>query len=1232
MSYKHTDDTVTDITNKSADQFANALLYRKEFYQFSEDESVDYRDPNEYDALRDKYLKLRAHQLFAQNFLNPHTPYKRLIMKWKPGTGKTAGAICIAQTFISMYNQYYRQRILTMGASRKTYAVADKTTPSVFVIGFTKLNIIKELLKYPEFGFISIVEREELTRLQELSVENKANLQAYKEYLMRLKRRITSKVKGGFYKFYGYQEFVNRLFISDSVDLVALENAAMKSAEIGSATSSLEQVITEHIAAGTIQINVELMKQFDNSLLICDEIHDTYNQHMKNNYGVAIQYVLDTHPDLRAIFLTATPMNNSPTEVVDILNYVLPLGLKLNKKELFGPGFDGIVSDEVLDRIGKLSAGRISFVQDINERYYPNVSTDGIVRQLRHKVGQFSTIPYLTFHVCEMSPLHLATYKDFLANTRQLATEGTTTDAEGPIDNTSISLPADSYTIIDMCFPNPRNDKIGLYKSAETKVELASASNEWKQKNKVRVSTVGNLFNISGEWLHMSNVGQYSAKLFELGKAIEESFERSRARLRESASDESFVPYIAGEKMLVYHERVRSSGVLLISAFMRENNIIDEFSEPVDGTRCAICGGSMGNHVEYVASEGLAKHMYYPCRFVSAHSEVEKTSMLASLERYNSGDNSYGTRFKFLVGSKIIRQSYDIKDTEYMVIMSLPIHISGLIQLRGRVERHGSHLGLPQNRRNVTFSYYITTIPDSETSIDGVSLEEYRYVDKLSAYMQIQRIEKYFHEYAIDGPLMHVRDRRERTEELSLMPLNFKPLIKLEPKTTDQLNLDTFWSRGHGKKEIAVISQIIKRLFMTTSAYTYDTLFEAVKAPPFGVEVNPKLFDEKNFAIALDMLVRFDIAYTDTAFEEELGHRNMAIAEKLIVNMLFDQGSRYIYKNMIKHKIEQIGEWYILFQMVPDSSSTSSGSRVIKDIESFIRTPTTTTNIRINIDKWLAENKVEYNYEVAKKKFINEYLGNDGDAPPLQSMIGRYDPTFYRHLFTDIIVSSFVETNIEVSKLYKRIINLYSQFNAIVFIKDIIKYKDTAKKFIDGTIVVYDDNTKKYSSNYPTTMPIGFIDIDSISAYDGKQWIKINKAALNLRTQFKENDAVVGYHDILAMQTQPKFKIRRSMQSIKSTAQVKTVGKAVDSRVFERGIVCQTKTKPQLLGVINDLKLVSSAGIVKMIDSSQRKHVRDLKINDICELILGRLIELEIRERARDSDKKYYYMWYETPQ
>ena len=181
----------------SNNKFADDLLNRKEFYMLAEsikdNDDKSYYPKDEYDH---QVLTYQSHQLFARNYLLPQSPYKRILVKYGAGIGKTLTALAIANEYIP----YYKKEYLVKGES-----------PSVYVIGFTSENIKKEILKFPELGFVSRRELYKLKQLEDkIETGNPIYKKRYTELYSKVKSRITKKKEGGFYRFYGYQELVNK--------------------------------------------------------------------------------------------------------------------------------------------------------------------------------------------------------------------------------------------------------------------------------------------------------------------------------------------------------------------------------------------------------------------------------------------------------------------------------------------------------------------------------------------------------------------------------------------------------------------------------------------------------------------------------------------------------------------------------------------------------------------------------------------------------------------------------------------------------------------------------------------------------------------------------------------------------------------------------------------------------------------------------------------------------------
>ena len=149
----------TDVTD---DDFITDLLTRKEFYWYkkwdkkpSMLENIIPRFMLE-DAIKQSLnLRLTSYQQFVQNFMNPNTPYKRLLLEWGTGSGKSIGALSIAMNFIKQYSLEKEVGHVEIG--------------SVFIIGFSERVFKYELLKYPEFGFLNHEERHRLEKLKRIA-------------------------------------------------------------------------------------------------------------------------------------------------------------------------------------------------------------------------------------------------------------------------------------------------------------------------------------------------------------------------------------------------------------------------------------------------------------------------------------------------------------------------------------------------------------------------------------------------------------------------------------------------------------------------------------------------------------------------------------------------------------------------------------------------------------------------------------------------------------------------------------------------------------------------------------------------------------------------------------------------------------------------------------------------------------------------------------------------------
>lgn len=265
-------------------------------------------------------LRLSAGQEMLREVMAPHTQVPRILVQWQTGVGKTIGAIVVAQEFARIYREL---------ASGRDDALR------VTVVGFTRDIVVEDLMRYPEFGFVTAAEVAELGRLRKASHESGLDSRegrAAVAFAANLKRRISDVTLGGHYRFYGYKEFASRLFevtrrgIARRFRVTDMIFGAKSAADAGGLPESFGARLAEAVEQGLVKINQALLDSLRNGLLIADEVHNVYNSAENNIYGIALQYALDALDDQapRVVLLSATPITSKAGEVADLLNLLVP--------------------------------------------------------------------------------------------------------------------------------------------------------------------------------------------------------------------------------------------------------------------------------------------------------------------------------------------------------------------------------------------------------------------------------------------------------------------------------------------------------------------------------------------------------------------------------------------------------------------------------------------------------------------------------------------------------------------------------------------------------------------------------------------------------------------------------------------------------------------------------------------------------------------------------------------
>jgi superfamily II DNA or RNA helicase len=299
--------------------FSKQISLRKEFEKLKYDGEI--KDVKELSNIicANPEFELLPHQLFVKGFMSDTTPYKSILLYHGLGSGKTCSAMGISEEI------------------RKT-AKQTGSQPRIFVIASPN---VKENFKQQLFDKSKLVKTDGIWSLNTcvgkniLNEINPTNAEISEDTIISHANAI---IKND-YKFKGYDSFAN--YIEEKI-------------KIGEGECSLaEQELVK--------------KHFDNSLIIIDEVHNCTKE--GKTLTKPLKKLVKYANNLRLILLSATPMYNSPKEIIWITNL-----MNLNDRRptiKYSDVFDeegNLINKDLLRR--KLT-GYVSYVRGENPYTFP---------------------------------------------------------------------------------------------------------------------------------------------------------------------------------------------------------------------------------------------------------------------------------------------------------------------------------------------------------------------------------------------------------------------------------------------------------------------------------------------------------------------------------------------------------------------------------------------------------------------------------------------------------------------------------------------------------------------------------------------------------------------------------------------------------------------------------------------------------------------------------------------
>lgn len=902
-------------------EFSEELLKNHDFLLFKSEKKNITKTLVDEKITKSNKLILSSYQSFINSFISVHDDHNRLLLNFTTGAGKTITALYTAKKFLE----------------------ANKEN-KVIVLGFTKYIFRDELARHIDFGILSEDEIKQFNK-------DRSNV----SLIMKINKAIQDK---NIY-FFGYQEFFNKLFITNGITVAEMPK------------NELIKLISE----GKIQVDLQILRLFKRSLIICDEFHNLYNSIEQNNWGSAIEFVLDYYMSdrikkddplgynsIKLLLLSATPITHNAIEIIYVLN-MLNDKEKVKRSDLFN-GLKLKESAESL--IKRLSYGKISYINTNNSANFPSKEFIG---------ERIKNIDHIKLVRCEMGYYYYNTYKflaqqkidripsktDKISYINYLESE----EIKRELELYKINLSLNNKFFMDYVIPNPENEEIGLYDAVESKKIIKDANSEWKNKIGIDINKNGTLI---GDWIDYKNIQTYSPKYYELLTYLFDIIKNKRG------------------KVMIFHPYIVYSGTYFISEVLKQNGIIEYEDEENDSTICTLCGIKKIDH-----QNNNSDHDFKPTKFMLVHGDINKRVIGNMIDRYNLPDNSNGDDIRILVGSNIIKDSFTIKDTQHLFIMHIPVSISIMTQIIGRVVRNNSHENLPVDKRHVNIYLLVNCFAEPNKNI--LTFEEMYYKKKINDYILIDYINNILVNNAVD---YHINKEINNFNNAIFETINYdNKHTKINIKNIDSLN------PYFQQKEIDIIKYMIKRIFIEKyHIWKYSDLLNEIYNFPYRVEINPKYILESNFIIALNELT---FKKNNLVFQNE----TLNFGEALLNNNTND----IIFLDKSNNKVIILNKNDIYYLSLYEKRNNVN----------FMIEPYNNISIekkRININSILSS--IEIDYSIILSKMNNMLLKN---LNPIYNMAYILQKNTLRYIIE----------NPSSHELYKPIISIYNRYGYFIY-------------------------------------------------------------------------------------------------------------------------------------------------------------------------------------------------------
>jgi hypothetical protein len=802
------------------DKNLQSKIYKKrEFYYHKIPETEQLKKYDDIKRYRDDActgkLKLYSHQSFLSNFIHPSTPYRGLLIFHGTGTGKTGTAISIAENFKSMVLKY-------------------NTKIMILVPGpLLKENWKNEIIKF------SSLNNDNTNQNLSIEEEQKNKNDKLKELMY-------------FYKIMTHRKFYKKVLGEKIKDYVDEDEQVKKYRKTDEGDFERD-------------VSTDKLENLDNTILIVDEVHNfTGNEH-----GEALKMIIKKSKNLRLLLLSATPMKNLGTDIIEIINYLRPVNDQIKKEKIFNlNNYSHLIDFKEGGReyFENMCNGYISYYRGANPLLFA----------IRNEIGEIPEGLIFTKCVrCKMDKFQQETYNLVSKTNIDDKLERSTTS----VANIAIPvLSKDKLSIVGS--KGEEGVNIAISNLRNNKAEYLNKLNKMFFNNKIsNVDEImyesKNTDNITGLIYKKEYLKQFSTKFYEVLDNIDKKVEG-----------------LKGSSTIFIYSNLVKVGIEVFQEILMQNGFL-EFREDQNYKLNE-------NVIDYKTGVKYSNFFkkypdreFFPATFIKItgksddiEEELPEVKKKILDDYFNNIENIEGKFIKIILGSKVMNEGITLENVSQVHILDVYYNFGRVEQVIGRAIRQCKHYNVTSEKNpfpKVDIYKYVVRLEK------GLSSEENLYRKAELKYLLVKKIERSLKRVSVDCAINYngnvFKDDIEKNKNCikpkigeeknknvkfcdvqcdftdcdyecfdKKINLNYYDKNSKIFKKINKLDLDyTTFTDLLAKNEINFAKDKIKQLFKKKYVYTLDEILKIVKNYYKGEQ--KELFEDWFIYQALEILL-----------------------------------------------------------------------------------------------------------------------------------------------------------------------------------------------------------------------------------------------------------------------------------------------------------------------------------------------------------------------------------------